>query len=559
MINSQIGYIICESDFSASTKLTPKRINGKLVAEAILQTADEKNRNGRYYAEEELFPQLTAKRTVELLNAGYLRAECGHPLSKDLQRQSTIDDTRTCARFLKLWTEGKNVMAHVVGTNSPLGQAFNADLEEGCMPAWSLRALGSVNNTARGAEVKNLRLITWDNVIYPSHPGAYTKGLVTESALLDTNQSNVQRVLQERFELNINEQLEADRIGKSGILIPVTNENVLSFLQHESSNLKFVKECFDFAYTGIQTNNNGTRVLLTTNAGDTLVINAESYVHNQLMNYADDFGITECYDEPVVDGKMFFDMQPQLEEVDIVDEGLRDAYDTVQKGLSKQDIAKTIGKAALSSAAFGGGLYARKKLLQKNGIVAADMKEEKDNDLLEDVELEEVDDDALLEFFGKKNSADGAPVEKWYDKNAFKGDLTGKDIAKNIGTAAAVGAAGVVGAYGAKKAIKTINDRIEKKREEKDQSHNESFFDDAVDDAIENVYVSEFTRFKNLTDEQKRNVFRAGAIAGSATIGGKVVSMAINKAENKKSKNNNEEESQEESYYYDLDLDSVED
>ena len=75
MINSNIGYIICESTSEPlGTVVTPKELNGKVIAECILQTADERNRNGRYYAEEELFPQITAPRTVELLESGTLKA-----------------------------------------------------------------------------------------------------------------------------------------------------------------------------------------------------------------------------------------------------------------------------------------------------------------------------------------------------------------------------------------------------------------------------------------------------------------------------------------------------
>lgn len=543
MINSQIGYIICESDFSGSeTKLTPKRINGKVVAEAILQTADEKNRNGRYYAEEELFPQLTAPRTLELLNAGYLRAECGHPLSKDLQRQSTIDDTRTCARFLKLWTEGKNVKCHVVGTNSELGKAFNADLEEGCMPAWSLRALGSVNRTNRGSEVKNLRLITWDNVIYPSHPGAYTQGLVTESAAIE-NPTNLQKLVQERFELDVNDQLESNRISESGILIPMTNSDVLKFLQEESSNLKFVRECFDFAYSGIQTNDKGTKVILTTNEGDTMVINTESYVHNELMNYAKDFGIQEAYTDTdySFNCRDIFDMGPQLEDADVsLNEdllGLSDAKDKITKNLKGKDIAKKVAAAAGSAALFAGAKQGAKKYAQYQGFIP-DQKET-NKDLLE---LEDVD---YLE-------EDGEAKEKWYSKNAFKGDLTGKDIAKNIGTAAAVGAAGVVGSYAAKKGINYIADKIEKKHDEKEkkQSQNESFFDNAVDDSIDNC-LDEFTRFSKLSDEEKTNHLRAASIVGAASLGSAAAGAAVKAIENHSKKKKAQTES------FEIELDSV--
>lgn len=276
MIISQIGYIICESIAEPmETSLTPKMINGKVVAEGILQTADERNRNGRYYSKEELFPQLTAPRTLELLEAGYLRAETGHPLSKDLQRQSTIDDTLTCAKFLKLWTEGNNVWAQFIGTNNQYGKAFNLDLLEGCKPAWSLRALGSIEQTRRGAEVRNLRLITWDQVIYPSHPGAYTQRLVKESKVV--TESGI-----------IVPENHNDMIGES-LIAPITNQNVFTFLQAQSSNLKFVRECFDFVYSGIQVDESGTRVMLTTNEGDTMVVNMESYIHNELMNYATEY------------------------------------------------------------------------------------------------------------------------------------------------------------------------------------------------------------------------------------------------------------------------------
>ena len=278
MINSNIGYIICESDITTKiTNLTDQKLNGKIVAEGILQTADEKNRNGRYYSKEQLFGQLTAPRTLELLQAGYLRAEMGHPLSKDLARQSTIDDTKTCARFLKLWTVGNDIWATFTATNNKYGAAFDADLREGCLPAWSLRALGSVRQTSRGAEVENLRLITWDQVIYPSHPGAYTQRIISENALLTESSSAF-----------TNEDAGNDMIGES-MIIPITNDKVISFLQAQSSNLKFVRECFDFAYSGIEVNEAGTKVLLTTNAGETMVINMEQYIHNELMNYAAEY------------------------------------------------------------------------------------------------------------------------------------------------------------------------------------------------------------------------------------------------------------------------------
>lgn len=280
MSNNKIAaYIICEADINPNLSKVEMGINGKAIGEGILQTADERNRNGRYYSEEELFPQIAAPRTKELIDAGYLRAEMGHPLSKDLARQSVIDDKLSCARFLTIWTEGKNVWARFVGTNNEYGRAFDLDLKEGCKPAWSLRALGSVMQTSRGAEVKNLRVITWDNVIYPSHPGAYTQRIVSESLAIANEAVSVGTTPTGKI-------ITENDLNGNAFITPIRNEQVLNFLQSQSGNLKFIKECFDFVYKDIAVNEKGTKVFLTTNEGSTLVVPMESYIHNELMNYA---------------------------------------------------------------------------------------------------------------------------------------------------------------------------------------------------------------------------------------------------------------------------------
>lgn len=261
-----IGYIICESAIPGFTETNiVKEENGKVIGEGILQTANEKNRNGRFYSSEELFPQLTAPRTLELLEAGYLRAELGHPLSDELIRQQTIDDSRTCAQFLKLWTDGDNVWARFRGTNNAFGESFDKDLRDGCKPAWSLRALGTLVQTARGAEVKKLRLITWDQVIYPSHPHAYTQRLVTESA--DYTKEN-------------------DVYCENGKIIPITNKSVIDYIKSESANLKFLENSIDFMYKTVKINIDRSTVTLTSQSGDVYVVNLEQYINDEIRNYA---------------------------------------------------------------------------------------------------------------------------------------------------------------------------------------------------------------------------------------------------------------------------------
>ena len=266
MIDPNIGYVIIETA-TTSQDFKPTIVRSmdkkRVVAEVILQEANEKNRNGRFYDSNELFPQITAPRTQELIQHGELRAENGHPLSKDIQRQSTIDPNNTVAIFLKLWTDGNFIKAHARGTNNEKGEEFNQDLLDGFSPAWSLRALGSIINTGRGAEVKNPKIITWDRVIYPSHPRAYTQGIVSESSSLVVPNND------------------------PGMLIPITNNQVIDYIKHESANLRQVMETFEIFYDNIELVNErfNPQVKLTSRDGNIYVINLETYLQNEIQNY----------------------------------------------------------------------------------------------------------------------------------------------------------------------------------------------------------------------------------------------------------------------------------
>ena len=266
MIDPNIGYVIIETA-TTSQDFKPTIVRSmdkkRVVAEVILQEANEKNRNGRFYDSNELFPQITAPRTQELIKHGELRAENGHPLSKDIQRQSTIDPNNTVAIFLKLWTDGNFIKAHARGTNNEKGEEFNQDLLDGFSPAWSLRALGSIINTGRGAEVKNPKIITWDRVIYPSHPRAYTQGIVSESSSIVVPNND------------------------PGMLIPITNNQVIDYIKHESANLRQVMETFEIFYDNIELVNErfNPQVKLTSRDGNIYVVNLETYLQNEIQNY----------------------------------------------------------------------------------------------------------------------------------------------------------------------------------------------------------------------------------------------------------------------------------
>lgn len=272
--NRQIGWIICESSEEPIAK--PKIVDSsgrRVIAEGILQRANSKNRNGRFYDSKELFPQLTCARTKELLRTGF-GSENGHPMSKDLTRQQTIDPNNVVAYFLKLWIDGDFIMGQFRGSNLPIGEAFDQDLRDGFLPAWSLRALGSIENTPRGAEVRGIKIITWDRVYYPSHPEAYTKGIVSESA--------GSKIITPRTPAPV-----ADKsMHENGLLAPIVNQQVLDYIQQQSANFKTIKEQFEVFYDGIELINGGTQIQLTDKCnGNVYIVSLESYIHNEIRDY----------------------------------------------------------------------------------------------------------------------------------------------------------------------------------------------------------------------------------------------------------------------------------
>lgn len=264
-----LGYVVIETATTSSdimpAKIVQSKPDGRVLAEGVLQEANMKNRNGRFYDSRDLFPELVAPRQLELLRTGNMRGENGHPLSKDLVRQQTIDPNNCVCIYTKFWTDGDFVMGQFFGTFNQLGEEFNKELIAGISPSFSLRALGTIRNTGRGAEVKGIKIITYDRVIYPSHDKAYTKGIVGESAVVSEGSN-----------------LYLDNNDK-GRLIPITNESVLNYIKTESCNFKQIKESFDLLYDDIKLINGKSQVQLTDRAGSIFVVNLENYIHNEII------------------------------------------------------------------------------------------------------------------------------------------------------------------------------------------------------------------------------------------------------------------------------------
>lgn len=277
MMEKPLGYIISEAPLMEPDAKVIDHTGNRVIAQGTLQDADAVNRNGRIYEMEELFPALKDSRLTELLKTGNLKGEDGHPLDKSLLRQQTIHPPLTSVKFLDIWTEGKLIKAKFKGTNTCHGQAFNDDLLDHELPSFSLRALGSLMSKNGKNYVKNMRIITWDRVIYPSHKLAYTEKIVAEGANL------VGDVLKESMESLGNKfVIEEDYAGE---LDPIMNQQAIDYIKEQSCNIKSVMNTFETLGSKIKLIENGTKVQLITPNGDVLRVHCENYITNEIMNY----------------------------------------------------------------------------------------------------------------------------------------------------------------------------------------------------------------------------------------------------------------------------------
>ena len=283
MSDNKIGYIINESGYQMDSidirdyKGSPNRVTGY----GVLQTGNVKNRNGRIYRTEDLAREIAAPRQQELLRTHTMCGHAGHPLSSELIVQQTIDPKLCCVRFLTLEMQGDDVVSKFQGTNNDLGKAFDQDLRDGVLPAFSLRALGTIKATPEGAVVENLKMITYDNVIFPSHVTAYTHGVLNESnSLLNDFKYDVTKDATKSF---IKEFTNADVV--SAMKAQHTNESAIEYIKDKSFNYHLLKEAFDMTKVDMVDLISPNKIALTESGNATIVMNIEDYIAKEIQNY----------------------------------------------------------------------------------------------------------------------------------------------------------------------------------------------------------------------------------------------------------------------------------
>ena len=71
----------------------------------------------------------------------------------------------------------------------------------------------------------------------------------------------------------------------NGLLTPVLNEQVVSYIKSESTNVKSILNTFDTLYESAILVNDGKNVALTLKSGDKIMVNLEQYIQDEIMNW----------------------------------------------------------------------------------------------------------------------------------------------------------------------------------------------------------------------------------------------------------------------------------
>ena len=286
-----IGTILCEeTKTNVEFKVTSENKNGFVIAEGILQEGNEINRNRRYYPTQELAAGIMAPKQQELVKSGNFKGEAGHPLDTTLTRQAKVDPRYEQVWYQKLWMDGDYVMAHFRGTNNELGRSFNDDLKDGQRPSFSLRALGSLVNENGKMTVRNMQIITYDRVYFPSHSKAYTTKIITTESATGNDVSKQYYVANpnsyySRKQGELNYLTESGNSPVSGsFTTSFTNQQLANYIVQESTNIRAIINQFDVFYDSINLDKNTNTVFIKTKVGDTLMVPLETMIQKEIMN-----------------------------------------------------------------------------------------------------------------------------------------------------------------------------------------------------------------------------------------------------------------------------------
>jgi len=190
MKDQYVGQIFFE-DTGYSEIRQVKRKGNTAEITAVLQDADNENRNKRIYPKKVIQEGLKHPFIIEKMKTKSLAGEMNHPDPElGMGRQLKID-MKNISHFIKdFWWDTSNpklLMGNIQTAATAVGKDLcGMILENQMISSFSMRGAGDVVKRGGTSFVKGpLRIITWDAVHYPSHQVAYQTSLSEHAAGFD--------------------------------------------------------------------------------------------------------------------------------------------------------------------------------------------------------------------------------------------------------------------------------------------------------------------------------------------------------------------------------------
>lgn len=171
--------------------------DGKVIFEAILQSADTRNQNKRIYPRDVLDDGL--RRIQKQIDDRRFLGELDHPICDNQQRATTVE-LKNCSHLVrKWWWDGfliKGELETLPYTES--GRTISGMIADNIPVGFSLRALSDVSDENGYQKVVGpMVVISYDAVANPSHSGSQVTSIHQEGKSFIATDSKVLKVLNE--------------------------------------------------------------------------------------------------------------------------------------------------------------------------------------------------------------------------------------------------------------------------------------------------------------------------------------------------------------------------
>lgn len=269
-MNNIEAFLVVEDVGNSTVPSIIANQNRSVLFEAELQEANKPNRNGRIYDRDALVESLNGSIIAEKLKRKTFYGEAGHPLSDDVKRQSTIDQTMISHIVNSISFRGDKVFGVLETANTRCGEDMKGLIRQGSEVSFSMRGLGtSIKKEGTYKRVMSpLTIIAYDWVTIPSHPNSYmTKKLSESLSVLD----------------------ESDVSTNQSTIITFNMSELAQYITETSQQVKQLMENFEFAGSdGISIEDNN-KILALKEGNETLKIFLEKNVTNEINDYLANF------------------------------------------------------------------------------------------------------------------------------------------------------------------------------------------------------------------------------------------------------------------------------